>query len=93
MKTKLQESSNTSYKIFYSHMFFQLRQTTLLGKCSKIKWLIAFGKTGHINGTHDLYTLLTTIFQELLLLPNGRNQEMVHTTEYYQHRLSTITNS
>ena len=31
--------------------------------------------------------------RNLLLFPNGRIQEMVYTTEYYRHRLTTITYS
>ena len=55
MKTKLQQLNNNRSKIFHSQIFFQPKQITLPGEFLKMKQLIVFG--------HDLYILLTTIFQ------------------------------
>ena len=64
MKTKLQQLNNNRSKIFHSQIFFQPKQITLPGEFLKKKQLIVFGKTELTNPTHDLYILLTTIFQE-----------------------------
>ena len=64
LKTKLEQLSNTSSKIFYSQIFFQVKWIAVQGTFLKKKKSIAFGKTELANATYGLHILSTTIFQE-----------------------------
>ena len=59
---------------------------------ASVKFVVTYNATKlklHIN-TKDCVDKLAHSYIVVLLL-NGRNQEMVYTTEYYWHRLITIT--